>query len=84
MPKGLAVGRRKERRTCPWVVSIAEAAGLMRGSESSESSGEGRRREEQRCKAHQNRDVARFHHRASAKVLDEPQAAPGTRADRWP
>ena len=54
---------------CPWVVKIAEADGLMRGSEPSESSGEGRRRGGRRWKALRNRDDALFHHTAVAKAL---------------
>ena len=48
---------------------IAKADVLMRGSESSESSGKGRLREGHRWKARWNRDAALFHHRAGAKVL---------------
>ena len=67
---------------CPWVVSIAEAVGLMRGSKSGESSNEDCRRLGQRWKAHRNWDAALFHHTAAAKDLDGSSEAPGTRADR--
>jgi len=39
----------------------------------------GRRREDQRWKARPNRDAVSFHHKAAAKILDEPSEAPGTR-----
>jgi hypothetical protein len=52
----------------------------MRGSESSESSGEDRRREGHRWKARSNRDAALFHHTAAAKVLGGNQRATGTGA----
>jgi hypothetical protein len=54
---------------CPGVVRIAQAGVLMRGSESSESSGEDRRRGAHRWKARPSRDAALFHHTAAAKVL---------------
>ncbi|KPK51525.1 MAG: hypothetical protein AMJ63_12090 [Myxococcales bacterium SG8_38_1] len=52
----------------------------MRGPESSESFGEGCRREAHRWKARSNRDAALFHHTAVAKVLGGNQGATGTGA----
>lgn len=77
-------GWREERRTCPWVVRIAKADVLMRGSGPSESSGEGCRREGHRWKARSSWDAALFHHTAAAKVLGGNERATGTGALRAP
>ncbi len=71
----VAQSGRHKRRTCPWVVRIAEADGPMRGSESSESSDEGRRREGHGWKARWIRGAVLFHHKTVAQVLDGPSEA---------